>query len=180
MAVLLILSGLHCGGNEEIAEQKAPEIIPEEYSFADINDVYMGELLYVPVYSSIYYFDDKKTMLLAATLSIHNTDLENKIKVRKINYYDSKGKILRRYLQEPRVLEPLETMNVVIEEQDKKGGAGANFIVEWVSDIEVSTPIVEAVMVSTAYHQGISFLTTGKIVKRFGKFGRPVDNGVTK
>ena len=169
---LLALSCLTCGHREEAAEYQAPEVVPEEYAFADINDVYMGEILYVPVYSSIYYFDDEKTMLLAATLSIHNTDLENKIKVRKVNYYDSKGKILRRHLQEPRELEPLETMNVVIEEQDKLGGAGANFIVEWASDTEVSTPIVEAVMVSTAYHQGISFLTNGKIIRRFGKFGR--------
>ncbi len=49
--------------------------------------------------------------------------------------------------------------------RDRRGGSGAKFIVEWVAQTSVSEPIVEAIMISTAFQQGISFVSPGKVIK---------------
>lgn len=131
--------------------------------------VHYGELIYVPVYSEIYYGDAGKTIELAVTLSIHNTDLNHSIVVKGVNYHNKKGNLINKLVKLPITLAPLETTNFMIDETDKSGGTGANFIVEWNTDQEVSSPIIEAIMVTTQMSQGISFTTTGKITKKFGR-----------
>lgn len=84
----------------------------------------------------------------------------------KIWYYDLKGRLLRKYNMEKIQLQPLETRNFVIEKKDKSGGPGANFIVEWISEFEVNSPIIEAVMISTRNNVGISFNSTGRVIKK--------------
>lgn len=98
-------------------------------------------------------------------MSIHNIDLTNSIKVTKADYYDTSGHLMKSYVEKALILKPLQTVQVVIEESDTSGGTGANFIVEWVSESDVSSPIVEAVMISTKAQQGVSFTTTGKVIK---------------
>ncbi len=39
----------------------------------DVNSA-MGETIYVPIYSNIYYDDARRTIEMAATLSIHNVN----------------------------------------------------------------------------------------------------------
>lgn len=131
--------------------------------------VYYGELIYVPIYSEIYYGDAGKTIELAITLSIHNTDLNHPIKVKGVNYHNKKGNLITKLVKEPITLAPLETTNFMIGEKDRTGGTGANFIVEWNTQENVSSPIIEAIMVTTQMNQGISFTTAGKITKKFGK-----------
>ncbi len=127
-----------------------------------------GELIYVPIYSEVFYGDAGKTIELAATLSIHNTDLENLITLKNINFHNTKGDLLKKFISKPVQLQPLETVNFIINEKDKSGGTGANFIVEWSTQKHVSSPIIEAIMITTQMNQGISFTTSGKIIKKFG------------
>ena len=136
-------------------------------------DIFYGEVIYIPIYSDIFHRDETRRIQLSATLSIHNTDLENSIVLTNVHYHDIKGRLIREYLSEPVILKPLETLNYMVEEKDKSGGSGANFIVEWQTDIKVSSPIVEAIMITTRMGQGISFMTTGKVVKRFGRMVNP-------
>ena len=131
--------------------------------------VHYGELIYVPIYSEIYYGDAGKTIELAVTLSIHNTDLSHSITVKGVNYHNKKGDLINRMVEHPIVLAPLETTNFTIGEKDRSGGTGANFIVEWNTRENVSSPIIEAIMITTQMNQGISFTTAGKITKKFGR-----------
>ena len=133
----------------------------------------VGQTVYVPVYSHIYDWDGSREFNLAATLSIRNTDPDHPITVTGVRYYDSGGRLVRRYLAEPRSLGPLSSEAFVVEEQNKAGGVGANFIVEWQAGVAVSAPIVEAVMVSTANTQGVSFVTRGQVVRSFGEASGP-------
>ncbi len=128
-----------------------------------------GQVIYVPVYSDIYHFDEKAKLNLSATLSIRNTDLAHTMYVSTIDYYDTKGELIRRYIEAPISLGPLETKNYVVEFRESRGGSGANFIVAWGSDRQMSDPIVEAVMISTASGLGISFLTEGKVIQTLEK-----------
>jgi hypothetical protein len=126
----------------------------------------MGETIYVPIYSNIYYDDARRTIEMAATLSIHNVNEGGGITLLRADYYDTQGKLLKKYVPEPRKLKPLETVNIVIEKSNTAGGAGANFIVQWQSERGVISPVVEAVMINTSSNLGIAFTSSGKVIKR--------------
>ena len=62
---------------------------------------WLGQTVYVPVYSHIYAdsrFKDKPFQL-TAILSIRNTDMQNSFTLEKVDYYDSQGKLLSHYLK---------------------------------------------------------------------------------
>lgn len=124
-----------------------------------------GQLLYVPVYSEIPYGDRGKTLNLAATLSVRNTDPEHPIEVRRADYHDTQGRRVRRYLEAPVTLAPLASTHVVVKESDRTGGVSASFVVEWAAARPVSPPLVETVMVSTASSQGISLTGQARVIR---------------
>ncbi|MUG99094.1 DUF3124 domain-containing protein [Scytonema sp. UIC 10036] len=125
----------------------------------------MGQTIYVPIYSHIYHHNQQEVFNLAATLSIRNTDLGNPMVVTSVRYYDSQGKLVKQYLERPIQLDALASTDFFINRNDTSGGLGANFIVEWVAQTEISSPIVEAVMIGTDFQQGISFTSPGKVIK---------------
>lgn len=55
-------------------------------------------------------------------LSIRNTDMSNPINIIATDYYDTKGKLVRRYYQQPMILAPLESTDIFIPEADTAGG----------------------------------------------------------
>jgi len=124
-----------------------------------------GQTLYVPVYSNIFSAPKKIPFNLATILSIRNTDMSNPINILAADYYDTRGKIVRKYLQKPVTLAPLESTDIYIPEEDTTGGSGANFIVKWNSQKEVNAPIIESVMIGMKSGQGISFVSPGQEIK---------------
>ncbi len=124
-----------------------------------------GALLYVPIYSSIFYKDSAATIELAATLSIHNVDPQHSLTLTRVDYHDTAGQLIRHYLDKPLVLAPLVTKNYVIHQSDRTGGTGANFMVAWTSDPPMIAPIIEALMVSISSSQSVAFTSNGKIVR---------------
>lgn len=131
----------------------------------DNSKIAMGQTIYVPVYSHIYYENQKEVLYLSATLSIRNTDLSNPIIITSVRYYNTEGKLIKRYLERPVELSPLASTNFLVERTDNSGGSGANFIVEWIAEKDVFEPVVEAVMISAASNQGISFVSPGRVIK---------------
>jgi hypothetical protein len=123
-----------------------------------------GQSIYVPVYSHIYHDDGKKIFNLAVTLSIRNTDLNDPMIITSVRYYDTNGKLVRQYLEKPIQLDALASTDFAIDATDTIGGSGAKFIVEWIAQTKVSEPIVEAAMIGSGYHQGISFISPGKAI----------------
>lgn len=128
-------------------------------------NVVMGQTIYVPIYSYIYHDDRKQTYNLTATLSIRNTDLTEPIVVTSVRYNDSSGKLVRQYLERSTQLAALASTSFVIDSTDTSGGIGASFIVEWVARTEVASPIVEAILIGSAFQQGISWISPGKVIK---------------
>ncbi len=123
-----------------------------------------GQTLYVPVYSHIYSGDRERPVYLASTLSIRNTDASRAIRLLKVDYFNSEGKLLRRYLEKPIELGPMASTRYIVGESDKAGGSGANFIVQWEAASPVSPPIAEGIMISTASQLGISFTSRGWVI----------------
>jgi len=124
-----------------------------------------GQTLYVPVYSNIFSAPKKVPFNLATILSIRNTDMSNPINIVAADYYDTKGKLVRKYYQKSITLAPLESTEIFIPEEDTAGGTGANFIVRWKSQKEVNVPIIESVMIGMKSGQGISFVSPGQEIK---------------
>ena len=125
-----------------------------------------GHLVYVPVYSQIYYGDQEKQILLTITLSIRNTDPARAITISKVDYYDSEGKPLKSYLAKPLTLKPVVATHFIVPESDRRGGSGASFLVQWQAEAKVNPPLVEGVMIGASGQQGISFTSRGVTIKK--------------
>ncbi len=124
-----------------------------------------GQTVYVPVYSNVFTGPRKLPFQLAATLSVRNTDLSSPFRVTSIDYYDTQGKLVRRYLDKPASVGPLASTYVHIEEKDASGGFGANFIVKWEADKIINAPIIECIMIGATGGQGISFVSPGQEIR---------------
>lgn len=57
-----------------------------------------GQTIYVPAYSHIYVGDREMPFLLTVTLSIRNIDLKHSIKVTTVDYYETQGNLLKKFL----------------------------------------------------------------------------------
>lgn len=114
---------------------------------------------YVPVYSHIYY-DGGRPYLLETTLSIRNVDPSHPIYLSKVDYYDTNGKLAKKYIDRFIALQPLQTIEFLVERSDSTGGSGANFIVEWHGATEKAhSPLIEAVMVGRSGTNAIGFIS---------------------
>lgn len=123
-----------------------------------------GQTIYVPAYSHIYVGNREAPFLLTITLSIRNIDARNRVTVTSADYYDSKGKLIRKYLEQPVSLGPWESVRYVVPQKDKSGGSGANFVVGWNSEKAVNPLLVEAIMIGAESQQGISFTSRGQAI----------------
>jgi hypothetical protein len=124
-----------------------------------------GQTVYVPAYSHIYHGDRERPFDLAVTLSIRNTDPGHAITLVAVDYYGTDGKRIRGHLEGELKRGPMSSIRYVVPESDQSGGSGANFIVQWKSDVTVSEPIMETIMISTRTQQGISFTSRGQAIR---------------
>lgn len=124
-----------------------------------------GQTVYVPAYSNVFSGPRRLPLLLAATLSIRNTDPAASLRISSIDYHDLNGKLVRRYLDKPLALNPLGSTYVHIEEKDVSGGFSANFIVRWDAERVINAPIIECVMIGATSGQGISFVSPGQEIR---------------
>jgi len=116
------------------------------------------QAVYVPVYSHIYY-DGGRPYLLETTLSIRNVDPNRPVYLAAVDYYDTDGRLSKKNVDRLIKLDPLQTIDFLVERHDLTGGSGANFIVEWRAATEdTHAPLIEAVMVGRSGTNAISFV----------------------
>ena len=135
----------------------------DQYAADDVPDdaVAVEQTVYVPAYSHVYY-DGGRPHLLEAMLSIRNTDVARPIYVRSVKYYDTKGQLVKTYVDRLIRLGPLATIEFLVERGETKGGSGANFLVDWLATEDVSEPAIEAVMVGMFGTRAFSFARSGQ------------------
>ena len=120
---------------------------------------------YLSVYSQIYSVSEHKTHSLTAMVSLRNTSDTDTIYLLKAEYYDTKGKSVRSYFDKTIFLAPLETAEIIIDEVEKNGETGSNFIFEWKIPKDCPEPLFEGIMNSTKGQQGLSFTTQSRRIK---------------
>jgi hypothetical protein len=165
LQILVLASCAARQAERQATSQPAPLTTRPAILTAENEDQIVGQTIYVPIYSHIYTRDKSRVFNLAATLSIRNTDEQNPIRINSARYYDTNGALVREYVKAPLRLAPMASTDFVVAEDDTSGGVGANFIVEWSAGFKVTAPVVEAVMISTATQQGISFVSQGRVIK---------------
>ncbi|MEQ8364921.1 MAG: DUF3124 domain-containing protein [Cyclobacteriaceae bacterium] len=114
---------------------------------------------YLSVYSEIYQVTENRTYHLTVAVSMRNISSTDTVYVFNTKHYNTKGDLIRTYFDKPIFIAPLETVEIVINEGDKQGGTGGNFVFEWATP--AIDPYFEAVMTSTTGQQGLSFTTQG-------------------
>lgn len=155
-----------CTESNPNLNDEGEDIIEAKEIYSDVKDLAFRDTVYVPIYSDIYSETKSYRMNLTATLSIRNTSLFDPIYIEAIDYYDTNGALVHRYLERTILLKAMQSIEYVIEEDDVKGGTGANFIVNWGASKNDVKPIFQGVMISTSGQQGLSFVTDGVSISR--------------
>lgn len=156
--IILLLSS--CQGEKENKIDKSTDFESRKTEITNLNDLVQGKS-YLPVYSHIYHRYENRTFDLTITISIRNITLTDPIYILKADYFNTNGDNIRQYIQKPIYLKPMETIEIIIAEDDNEGGSGANFVFEWAVKNDKNPPLFEAVMISTNGQQGLSFSTRG-------------------
>lgn len=120
-----------------------------------------NDLVYVPIYSDIYVDDTAPSSLLAATLSVRNTSFTDSLILFRVDYFNTDGKLVRPFINEKVVIQPMATKSYVLSKQDDTGGHGANFIVEIASKSEMVKPVIQSIMIGEHSNKGFAFSTDG-------------------
>jgi hypothetical protein len=147
-----------------LACSQAAPVLAEELSLSK------GQLLYLPIYSSILYGDSLKSgplkFNLSALVSIRNTSLKTPIKIMYARYYDTHGKLLKDFVSSAQTIAPMATLELFIEKSEAEGGSGANFLIEWSAESATNAPIVEAVHIGNQSNRPYSFVTRAQAVHK--------------
>jgi hypothetical protein len=165
--LLPVLAFVYCSNPQKQDSSKAT-LPSHKYHYSDktTDEFAYAEKVYVPVYSEIYHYSGHSRYSLTATLSLRNTSMRDTMLVQHVDYYDSQGALLRKYLEKSILLHPLESVEFVVEYTEREGGPGANFIIDWAANKSSLKPVFQAVMVATQDQQGLSFLTHGVVVEQ--------------
>ncbi|MDD2636419.1 MAG: DUF3124 domain-containing protein [Bacteroidales bacterium] len=158
--VFILLLFLSCKTEVDHKIVKSIDLDGRKLEISNFDDLIHGKS-YLSVYSHIYHRYEDKAFDLTITVSIRNISATDSIYILKADYFNTDGVNIRQYIQDPICLKPLETVEIVIAEEDEEGGSGANFVFDWAVKNEKNPPLFEAVMISTNGQQGLSFTTRG-------------------
>lgn len=163
--LFLLVTIFSCTTTKEESSSKNVENWSKRTIVLDSNKKLEYGKSYLSIYSQIFSFSEHKTHNLTAMVSLRNISDTDTIYILKAEYYDSHGKSIRKYFNNPIFLLPLETTEITIDETDTTGGTGSNFIFEWKTPQNCPEPLFEAVMSSTMGQQGLSFATQAKRIQ---------------
>jgi hypothetical protein len=162
LAVVLVL--VSCKRDKEISSISAVNWDKRTVQH-ELSDTLEFGRTYLSVYSEIYGQTEHFTYPLTATISMRNASLTDSIYVLLAEYFDTHGKPIRIYFDKPIFVMPMETVEIIIDEKDREGGTGGNFLFDWKKAKHAPDPIFEGVMISMTGQQGLSFTTQGKRVE---------------
>ncbi|MCO6499871.1 MAG: DUF3124 domain-containing protein [Vicingus serpentipes] len=160
--ILLVISLFSCENKKEMSSINPVNWTKRTIQINPNDSLIYGET-YLSIYSQIYSYTEHLTHDLTSTVSLRNTNKKDTIYVISAEYFDTHGKLIRTYFNNPIFIAPMETVAIVIDEIDKEGGTGANFIFDWAIKPDCTEPIFEGVQLSTAGR--ISFTTQGVRLK---------------
>ena len=164
VGILVVLLFASCSEDKEISSVDPVNWNKRTVQLNQAYSLVHGQT-YLSVYSQIYSQTEHSRHDLTVTVSMKNMNTSDTVYISKAQYFDTKGKLIRTYFENPIFIAPMETVEIIIDEDDRKGGTGANFLFEWQVQEGVIEPYFEGIMISTTGQQGLSFTTQGKRVR---------------
>ena len=123
-----------------------------------------GQTLYVPCYTS--FMSGSHAFEAKPTIFIHNTDQNNPINMVRIDFYDTNGKLVEKYLQQPKKLNANAATRINVKELLKgEEGSGAHFIIQWLAENKVVEPLVQTWFVGVVGTRGYSYTAPARIIQ---------------
>jgi len=174
--ILLVLVALSFFGCGESSNKQANDGIKAEISKRENSNTYFKSTdekidskfdkkkFYVPVYSHLFLSENKYTRL-SISLSIRNSDQIKDLYIESIDYYNTEGTLVKKYLSQPHILKPMASIDYVVNLEDMTGGNGAKFLVNVATKDKTNEPIIQAIMTNTLGNSNLCFLTQGYIVE---------------
>jgi len=127
-----------------------------------------GQTLYVPSYTSFMSGSHAGSHAFEAkpTIFIHNTDQNNPINIVRIDFYNTDGKLVEKYLQQPRKLNANSATRINVKELLKgEEGSGAHFIIQWQAENKVVEPLVQTWFVGAVGTRGYAYTSPARIIQ---------------
>lgn len=127
--------------------------------------------LYVPAYSNLPASGGVTRASFAVTLSIRNPSPDKVLVVSRIAFFDTIGDPLQSYLERPIGLRPFGTLNLFLPIQDRRGGAGGNFQIDWAAEDGAPGLLAETIMLGEHGGASFSFISRGLEIGRSAEPG---------
>jgi hypothetical protein len=123
-----------------------------------------GQTLYVPCYTSL--MSGTHSFEVKPTIFIHNTDQINPINIVRIDFYNTSGKLVEKYLQQPQKLHANSATRINLKELlTGEEGSGAHFIIQWQAPNKVTEPLVQPWFVGAVGTRGYSYTSPIRIIQ---------------
>lgn len=123
-----------------------------------------GQTLYLPIATS--YISDDYSFNVNATIVIHNTDPDHAINIVKLDFYNTSGQLVEKYLQQPLKLNPSAGTRIHVKHSvSGEEGMAAHFVIQWQAKTKVVEPLVGGLLLGARGTRGYSFGTTPRIVQ---------------
>ncbi len=174
--VTTLLSIVLLSGCEAVEEQPVTKIAQEKSS-TDLpvknepiiavggTQLSTGQLIFVPAYSSIRVAD-KGDDLSASHVSVRNTSTDESITLRFVDLFGDNGTVLRNFLKEETEIPPMGSRLFIVKQDEKLGGAGSNYLIEWTSRTSVTPPFVESVTYRYAGTKAMAFTSPSTVLRQ--------------
>ncbi len=150
-------------------QQPGLELEEENWSSRAVDNVEMDSLVhgksYLSVYAQMYSLTQKLKYNLTGMVSLRNVSETDTIFLLRADYFNTEGDKVRTYFDFPIYVLPMETLEIVVAQEDVEGGTGSNFLFEWKTPLNCPEPLFEGVMSSLQGAQGVSFTTQGKRIE---------------
>lgn len=118
--------------------------------------------VYVPGYARLRLGSGKGNVDFGTTLSIHNASEAKPLVIERIDYFDTAGQLVQRFIGRPIAIRPVATIEIFVAADDIRAGSGANFIVGWAASAPMPEPIIEAVMLGTLGTNAFALVSRGQ------------------
>lgn len=160
IAILLAVLSTACQENKFQLQYDHQNILYIDKSA--LPEMEINESVYVPAYSDLYYESQEKKTFFTVILSLRNISFTDTLYFTHIDYYSSHGKLLREYIDQVLVLRPMESMEYIVEEAEKEGGTGANFVVNYSAKANLNNhPFIETIMMGNLDNYRFAFTSPG-------------------
>jgi len=123
-----------------------------------------GQTLYIP--SPTSFMAGTYSFNVRATVFIHNADPNNAINITGIDFYNSGGKLVEKYVTQPVKLNALAATRVNVKQPlEGEDGMAAHFVIQWQSEHKVVEPLLNGWLTAVSGTRGFSFTTYPRIIR---------------